>query len=204
MWTRPSAALVALLIGYGAAGPALSQTKPVCVRTCDGSFFPLQNVPQGRASPADMCKALCPATETILFQVPADGEITDAVSEKGKPYSALPNAGRYRTSYNPSCSCRKPGQSWADALKGAERLLKGRRGDLLVTEAKARELSLPPALRTAEAMRRKRKDPVARPSDLDPVATTGSLQPRSGYAQLNAEAPAGTAAKERPVRIIPH
>jgi hypothetical protein len=174
------------------------------VRTCDGSFFPLQNMPQGRASPADMCKALCPATETILFQAPVAGEITEAVSDKGKPYSTLPNAGRYRTSYNPSCSCKKPGQSWVDALNGAERLLKGGRGDLHVTEAKARELSLPPMTRTAQNMRRMGKAPVARASDPDPV-TTGSVPPRSGYAQLDGAAASPVAIRsERPVRIIPH
>ena len=37
----------------------------VCVRACDGYFFPLHNLPRSKRSDADdMCKALCPGAET--------------------------------------------------------------------------------------------------------------------------------------------
>ena len=64
------------------------------------------------------CKALCPATEATLFAYRNPGEdINQAVSITGQPYSALPNAFKYRTEFNPSCGCKAAGQTWSDALK---------------------------------------------------------------------------------------
>ena len=63
------------------------------------------------------CQRLCPASEAVLYSYRTSGEdITQATSIGGQPYTALPNALKYRTEFNPSCSCKKPGQSWADAL----------------------------------------------------------------------------------------
>ena len=64
------------------------------------------------------CKALCPATEAALYAYRNPGEdINQAVSVNGQPYTALPNAFKFRTEFNPTCSCRAPGQTWSDALK---------------------------------------------------------------------------------------
>jgi hypothetical protein len=52
----------------------------------------------------------------------------------------LPNALRYRTRYDADCSCRAAGESWAEALQKAERMLPHRPADTLVTEAIAHEL----------------------------------------------------------------
>jgi hypothetical protein len=59
----------------------------------------------------------------------------------GKLYSELPAAFSYRKQLNPSCSCRAPGQSWADALRQGDDILE--RGDIVVTEERARQLSQP-------------------------------------------------------------
>ena len=45
------------------------------------------------------------------------------MSLDGQPYRALPTAFRYRTTFDPSCSCKAPNQSWVAALSEAERLL---------------------------------------------------------------------------------
>ncbi len=66
------------------------------------------------------------------------GDITQATSLSGQPYTGLPNALKYRTEFNPSCSCRKPGQSWADALGKDEAVAAG---DVVVTEERAKQLS---------------------------------------------------------------
>ena len=45
-------------------------------------------------------------------------DINQAVSINGQqPYTALPNAFRYRTAFDQSCSCRRPGESWAAGLE---------------------------------------------------------------------------------------
>jgi hypothetical protein len=61
----------------------------------------------------------------------------------GQPYTALPTAFQYRKEFNAACSCRKPGQSWADALKGADDASTLESGDIVVTDQNAKQLSQP-------------------------------------------------------------
>jgi hypothetical protein len=87
------------------------------------------------------------------------GEIQNAVARStGQPYASLPNAGKYQRSFDAACTCRAPGQSWAQALKEAEYLLDKRKGDVIVTEQRAAELSRP---REAKPDPRRRGAPPA-------------------------------------------
>ena len=71
-----------------------------CVRTCDGRYFPISAT--GGQSKAETCQNLCPASETrVVF----GRDIDSAATETGKPYSALPNAFRYRTELVSGCTC---------------------------------------------------------------------------------------------------
>jgi hypothetical protein len=55
----------------------------------------------------------------------------------------LPAAFSYRKALNPACSCRKPGETWAQALKvnGVDDTVVP--GDVVVTEQNAKQLSQP-------------------------------------------------------------
>jgi hypothetical protein len=56
----------------------------------------------------------------------------------------MPNALKFEKSFDAACTCKPPGQSWVDALAGADRLLGGeRKTDILVTPEKSVELSAP-------------------------------------------------------------
>ena len=56
----------------------------------------------------------------------------------------MPNALRYRTTFDPTCTCKAPSQTWVAALADAEKLIaNGNRRDIVVTEQKAAELSRP-------------------------------------------------------------
>lgn len=135
----------------GEEGPVrVGGGRPVCVRTCDGSFFPLANTAT-RKNGEQLCQALCPGTETTLYYLPGDSDLRRAVSAQGKPYTALPNAFAFQTRFDGSCSCRKPGQTWAQALREAEAMIELRRGDIVVTAEKAEELSRPKEQRTDQA-----------------------------------------------------
>lgn len=120
--------------------------KAVCVRACDGGFFPVSYSARGgnMGQLADLCHALCPNAEVSLYTYRTSGEIDEAVSQDGDNYTDLPNAFKYRKSFDPTCACKPPGQSWAQTLAEAEKVL-GResRNDILVTEKKADELSRP-------------------------------------------------------------
>ena len=123
--------------------PARGGSKMVCVRTCDGGFFPLATSSRrgGAEGMADMCRALCPNVETRVFTYYASGDIDQAVGLDGTPYKSLPNALKFRTKFDPACTCKPADKSWVQALAEAEGLLGRSRSDIVVTPQKAEELS---------------------------------------------------------------
>jgi hypothetical protein len=113
----------------------------VCVRLCDGYFFPLSGA-RSRAQAGEMCQAQCPATETSVY-FKRDSSIATAFSVEGRNYSSLPNAFAFQKSFNPECSCRQSGESWSQALQRAETLVSARgKPDLLVDAKVAAQWSL--------------------------------------------------------------
>jgi hypothetical protein len=116
----------------------------VCVRACDGSFFPVPYVGDGD-SIAKMCQGLCPNAETHLYSMPFGGTIEESVSMSGLPYWSLPNAGKFEQAVDESCSCRRKEQSWAEALAGVEARLPRHSGDILVTPEISEQMSRPQA-----------------------------------------------------------
>ena len=119
--------------------------RTICVRSCDGFYFPVSNnASQRRLSmDADLCRSSCPNAETSLYLVPIGQDAELAVSVDGHtPYPSLPNAFKYRRGVDPSCSCRKQGQTWSEALAEAERILvQNGRSDGPISEQRAFELS---------------------------------------------------------------
>ena len=68
--------------------------------------------------------------------------MNQAVSISGQPYSATPNAFRYRNEFVPSCSCKAVGQTWSDALKSIDdKAAAEQQGDIIVTEESAKKMS---------------------------------------------------------------
>jgi len=117
------------------------------VRTCDGYYFPISysTVPNRFADDQRACQRLCPAAEAVLYTYRNPGDdMEQAVSVSGQSYTTLPNAFRYRKEIVSSCSCRRPGQSWADALKNAVDSSTLESGDIVVTDQKAKALSQVP------------------------------------------------------------
>jgi hypothetical protein len=120
--------------------------KAVCVRLADGGFFPVSYAAHrgDLEDLEDLCRALCPNTEVKLYTYTLSGDIEQAVSIDGDVYTALPNALKYQKIYDPSASCKPPGQDWQQVLSGAEELLGNTsRRDVIVTPEKAAELSRP-------------------------------------------------------------
>jgi hypothetical protein len=82
--------------------------RTLCVRTCDGYYFPISFAASGAALYRDAaaCRALCPGAEVALYVHRSPGEdAARMVSLAGEPYTALPAAFRYRREYDPSCRC---------------------------------------------------------------------------------------------------
>jgi hypothetical protein len=122
-------------------------SQAVCVRECDGGFFPL-NLSVANSDPdqlTGLCQALCPNAPVSVYTRAPFQEISTAVSLDGdSPYSDLPNALKFEKNFDPACTCKPPGVSWAEALAGAEEMLgRARKSDIVVTPESSAELAKP-------------------------------------------------------------
>ena len=115
----------------------------VCVRTCDDSFFPLPYTGSSGAVLEDICRALCPNAEMALFTMPFGGTIDQGASPRGSPYTSQPYAMKFQQTYDGTCSCRRAGQSWADALAPAEAKYSHRSHDIIVTAKMSADMARP-------------------------------------------------------------
>lgn len=183
--------------GFGTQLPAdqmqSSSFRTLCVRTCDGYFFPISYMtgPSRFTDDEQACQRLCPATEVQLYTHRNPGEdVAQAVSLGGKPYRSLPTAFKYRQAFDSSCSCRKPGQSWADALASVKDTTV-ERGDIVVTEEKSKALAAPTTDAQGRPLRQERRreaGPAAPPAmplsataaAESPPQATAPAQPQSG------------------------
>ena len=159
-------------------GPQSGTFRTVCVRTCDGFYFPISfaTVPARFPDDEKTCKALCPAAEATLFSYRNPGEdMSSAVSINGQPYSSSPNAFRYRQEFNPSCACKVAGQTWSDALKSIDdKTAAEQQGDIIVTEESAKKMSRAPA-KAAPAAAKKGAAPASTAATAPaPDAPTGA------------------------------
>ena len=96
-------------------GPASLPRRSVCVRLCDGYFFPIGPLSRAGDLPNQeaACSGLCPDAPARLFIEPAD-RIEDAISSDGARYVSLPAAFRNRAVADKTCSChRRPGSAFS-------------------------------------------------------------------------------------------
>ncbi len=93
---------------------AAGQTfRTMCVRTCDGYFFPMSFASTVRDFGRDLknCESSCPGTPTQLFVGPAEASDDPAAmvsTASGQPYSELPTAFLHQqlsARTPPGCSC---------------------------------------------------------------------------------------------------
>ena len=170
--------------------------RTVCVRTCDGAYFPVSfaTVPARFPDDEKTCKALCPATEANLYAYRNPGEdMNQAVSTTGQPYTALPTAFKFRASFDPACSCKAAGQTWSDALKAVDdKAQLEQQGDIIVTEESARKMQ-------QQRMQAKSTQPPAKKGAAAP-ATTASTPAPAQQPAATASAPAN--GKDKPIRSV--
>jgi hypothetical protein len=67
----------------------------VCVRACDGSFFPVSYFGGNPSDVQEICQSLCPNATVALYSLPFGGTIDEAVSINGEPYANLSNAHKF-------------------------------------------------------------------------------------------------------------
>lgn len=94
--------------GYNPNGSTL---RTVCVRSCDGYYWPISfsTVAEFLGDDAAVCANQCPGGEVDLYYYHNPGEDPETmINLDGVPYTALENAFRYREEYDPNCTCKAP------------------------------------------------------------------------------------------------
>ncbi|MDX8477891.1 DUF2865 domain-containing protein [Mesorhizobium sp. VK24D] len=94
--------------------------RTVCVRTCDGYFFPMSNAASVGDFERDQknCESSCPGTEMQVFYTRGMDDDAGAMisSATGRPYSELPTAFLYKNASlprPPACGCNAQAGSFS-------------------------------------------------------------------------------------------
>ncbi len=178
----------------GDLGSMSGTYRTVCVRTCDGAYFPVSfaTVPARFPDDEKTCKALCPATESALYAYRNPGEdMNQAVSTSGQPYTALPTAFKFRASHDPACSCKAAGQTWSEALKSVDdKAQLEQQGDIIVTEESAKKMQQ----RATQSKGAQPPQPGKKGAAPATTASTPSAQQPSP--------PPAAEAKDKPIRSV--
>lgn len=115
--------------GYSYGGSGAYRT--LCVRECDGFYFPVSNATSESHFKDDeaKCHSLC-ASPAELFYHRADQDVDQMVSlSSGKPYAQFPYAFRNRKVYIKGCSCNASEYSREEIAKSEEALKISKRAD---------------------------------------------------------------------------
>ncbi len=84
--------------------------RTVCVRLCDGFFFPVSysTLPNHFGQDAEQCQSRCAAPVELYYHQNPGGDIKQAVSAKSQtPYTNLKSAFKYTKEYVSGCSCKQ-------------------------------------------------------------------------------------------------
>ncbi len=94
--------------GFGSSNYATYRT--VCVRLCDGYYFPISfsTLPSHFQQDADACQSKCAAPVELYSHPNPGGAMEQAMSVKSQePYTRLKTAFRYRKEFVQGCSCKE-------------------------------------------------------------------------------------------------
>ena len=105
--------------GAGASS-AIATYRTLCVRLCDGFYFPISfATPEGGlARDAEQCRASCGVEARLFYHPNPGGSVENMMDLTGRAYSALPTAFKYRQTLVAGCLCRPPPVSAAAGALG--------------------------------------------------------------------------------------
>lgn len=89
--------------------------KTLCVRLCDGFYFPISRWTRRErfAVDAKRCEQSCPTGSRLFVHRNPGQDVVDMVDLDGRPYRSLPTAFLHRAQYVADCTCR--GNPWDEA-----------------------------------------------------------------------------------------
>ena len=84
--------------------------RTICVRLCDGYYFPISfsTLPNHFQRDADVCQSKCAAPVELYYHQNPGSAVEQALGAKtNEPYTKLKSAFRYRKEYVAGCSCKQ-------------------------------------------------------------------------------------------------
>ncbi len=114
---------------FGGSGGS-SAFRTLCVRECDGFYFPISTATSESKFAEDeaKCHTQCSAPAELYYHR-VDQDVEQMVSLKGVPYAQMPNAFRNRKVYIRGCSCNATEYSREEIAKSEEALKTSKRAD---------------------------------------------------------------------------
>ncbi len=82
--------------------------RTVCVRECDGFYYPMSEASKPGSFLADeaKCRASCSSAARLYYSPAASDDASAMVALTGERYGELANAFRYRSEYVEACTCK--------------------------------------------------------------------------------------------------
>jgi len=122
--------------------------RTVCVRLCDGYYFPISfsTVKSRLAADDNACQSRCSSESRLFYYNASEGSPDTMVDRAGRPYADLNTAFLYRTKFEPSCQCKPDPWSKQAKQRHAEYRTKGWKRkaiQLARAERKSRSKSCP-------------------------------------------------------------
>ena len=117
-------------------GQSSTTYRTVCVRLCDGYYFPVSfsTLPSHFEQDAEACQSRCAApAELYFYQNPGAGMDQSVSFRSQQPYTSLKTAFRYRKELIKGCSCKE-----AEYVQPSATPASGKRADQGVTGWEAR------------------------------------------------------------------
>jgi len=94
--------------GYGGWQEDYGSYRTLCVRTCDGFYFPIGDGVRRERLYADAraCTQRCDGEARLYYYPTNGGSVETMVDMAGKPYASLPTAFLYRKALVEGCTCK--------------------------------------------------------------------------------------------------
>jgi HPt (histidine-containing phosphotransfer) domain-containing protein len=108
---------------HGAERLPFSTYRTLCVRECDGYYYPVSfsTFPSQFDRDANLCQSRCAApAQLYVYQNPGE-DVQQMVTLGGQPYSDHPNAWKYRKIFVKGCSCKQTEYDPVEIEKSASR-----------------------------------------------------------------------------------
>jgi hypothetical protein len=171
--------------------------QTMCVRTCDGFYFPLRQnaMPQNFAHDAEACSSACGTGGRLFFFPVSGGGPETMVDLSGHKYADEPKAFAFRKALDPQCTCKPAPWSAAAAAQHqryaateAEQRLKFKAERATRAVAEAAKASA--EISAAAARDYFDSDPDIRRSPREDERSLASVIPAKQSTETNSERPA--------------